>query len=607
MAEKFRLGRFLVVISMLVLVLALLVACDNANDADDIGEEILQPAVSDEAERFDRFLDELFAEWVTADTLTLNFFLAYPEAMGIERPEATFGEVISLNPADLERHREEGQAQVDEFRSFDYELLRDEQRIVHAIIERNIRLNAIIDRNDDFILYTGYIRPLTGIQIQLPVLLVEFSFYTVEDIQRYLDLLEDTLRYFDDIIGFERYRASRGFFLNDANVDSVIEHLESFLENREDNFMITVFEDRINAHEELTAAERESYIQRNRDLILNNVLVAYENLLEAMRELRGSSAFSGGIASLPDGADLALAMLHRRAGTDRTAQQLQELYEEWIARVLADILLALSENPWLNEVFTEGVSINVGDGTPESFLVVLQKAMIRDFPQIEPTQHVILEVHESLQDFMSPAFYLVPAIDNFDHNVIYINPANIDDELFLFTIMAHEGYPGHLYQAVYFRQQSPHPVRTMLSNIGYTEGWATYVEMLSYFMAGLDPIVAEFMWNLRFYDMLIQAYIDLGVNVLGWDHSMVSQTLLDMGIFDPEVVTNIYNMVTGVPLFSIPYSLGYIEMIELLLHAQDSLESNFILKEFHRFILDIGPTPFEIIANHMETWIEGQR
>jgi len=173
--------------------------------------------------------------------------------------------------------------------------------------------------------------------------------------------------------------------------------------------------------------------------------------------------------------------------------------------------------------------------------------------------------------------------------------------------MAHEGYPGHLYQAVYFRQQSPHPVRTMLSNIGYTEGWATYVEMLSYFMAGLDPIVAEFMWNLRFYDMLIQAYIDLGVNVLGWDHGMVSQALFDMGIFDPEIVTNIYNMVTGVPLFSIPYSLGYIEMIELLLHAQESLESNFILKEFHRFILDIGPTPFEIIANHMETWIEGQR
>jgi len=605
MKDKFRLGRFTVILIMLALLLAFAVACDNVPDLDDI-VEIPPPITLDETLRFDRFLDELFAEWVSADAITMNFFLADPEAMGIERPGPTFGEVISTDPAQREISRERSREQTEEFFTFDYELLREDQRIIHAIIERNIRLNEIIDREDEFIFYTGYIRPITGIQIQLPILLVEFSFYTVYDIERYLNLLEDIGRYFDDIIEFERERASRGFFLNDANVDSVIEHLESFLENREDNFMITVFDDRIANHDELTAAQRESYKQRNRDLILNNVLVAYETLLAAMRDLRGSALHSGGIASLPGGEELALAMLMARAGSDRTAQELRELYEEWIERVLSDVLFVLTEYPWLNAVFTDGVSVNVGDGTPESFIVVLQKAMIKDFPQIEPTQHVILEVHESLQDFMSPAFYLVPAIDNFDHNVIYINPASLDNELFLFTVIAHEGYPGHLYQAVYFRQQSPHPVRTMLSNTGYVEGWATYVEMLSYFMAGIDPQVADLMWNLRLYDMLIQAYLDLGVNVLGWDHEMVTQILRGLNILDTNVINNIYNMVTGVPLFSIPYSLGYIEMLELQAHAKDTLGNNFSYKEFHRFILDIGPTPFPIIATHMETWMERQ-
>jgi uncharacterized protein (DUF885 family) len=326
-----------------------------------------------------------------------------------------------------------------------------------------------------------------------------------------------------------------------------------------------------------------------------------------MRELRGSAAHSGGLASLPGGSDLALAMLQQRSGTDRTAQELMELYEEWIVSVLNDVIVALTENPWLHDIISDGVTVNVGDGTPESFMVVLQKAMVKDFPQIEPTQHVFSEVHESLQDFMSPAFYLVPAIDNFDHNVIYINPASVNDELFLFTVIAHEGYPGHLYQAVYFRQQFPHPVRTMLSNMGYVEGWATYVEMISYSMAGIDPLVGEIMWNLRLYDLLIQAYLDLGVNVMGWDHDMVTQTLTGLNIASPEVIDNIYNMVTGVPLFSIPYSLGYIEMLELLSHARESLGSNFSYMEFHRFILNIGPTPFPIIATQMETWIEAQR
>ncbi|MCL2221187.1 MAG: DUF885 domain-containing protein [Oscillospiraceae bacterium] len=605
MTKKFRLGRFSVALIVLTLLLTLIAACDNVPAFDDIVESP-EPVIQDEALRFDRFLDELFAEWVSADTLTMNFFLAYPEEMGIERPEPTFGEIISTDPAQREISREESRAQAEEFFTFEYELLREDQRIIHAIIQRNIRLNEYISLEDEFIFYTGYIRPLTGIQIQLPFLLVEFSFYTVDDIERYLSLLEDIERYFDDIIEFERERASRGFFLNDANVDSVIEHLESFLENREDNFMITVFDDRINEHDELTAAQRKNYKQRNRDLVLNNVLTAYETLLSAMRELRGSAVFSGGLASLPGGEELAIAMLQQRAGTDRTAQELRELYEEWIARVLSDIIFAITEYPWLNEFLTDGVSVNVGDGTPESFIVVLQKAMIKDFPQIEPTQHVILEVHESLQDFMSPAFYLLPAIDNFDHNVIYINPASLSDELFLFTVIAHEGYPGHLYQSVYFRQQFPHPVRSMLSNIGYVEGWATYVEMISYSMAGIDPIVADLMWNLRLYDLLIQAYIDLGVNVLGWNHDMVAQTLMGFNISDTGVINNIYNMVTGVPLFAVPYSLGYIEMLELLTHAQDTLGNNFNLKEFHRFILDIGPTPFQIIATHMETWMARQ-
>jgi uncharacterized protein (DUF885 family) len=564
------------------------------------------PEALAEALRFDLFLDELFADWVTADALTMNFFVAYPELMGIERPDTTFGAVTSPNLADLETSREESMEDVEMFLSFDYHLLREDQRIIHAIIQRNIDLNEIMDSVDESIFFTGYIRPLNGIQIQLPILLAEFTFYTTDDIERYLVLLEDTIRYFDDIISFERGRAAHGFFLSYANANSVIEHLESFLENREDNLLITVFTDRINTHEELTDAERESYIQRNKELVLTNVLVAYENLLSAMRELRESAVYSGGLASMPGGKNVALAMLQQRTGTDRTAEQLMRLYEEWIDKVLTDIVATVLRNPDIFSAIEDGVSVGVGDGTAESFMVELKAMMAQDFPEIEPISYVILEVHESLQEHMSPAFYLMPAIDNFHNNIIYINPPQLRDELFLFTVMAHEGYPGHMYQAVYFRQQSPHPIRTMLSNLGYVEGWATYVEMLSYSWAGIDQTLADFMWNVRFYDLLIQSYIDIGVNLMGWDYYAVTEVMAGFNITDAEIIYSIYSMVTGIPLFSVPYSLGFIEMYELLHYAQDRLQGDFVLLEFHRFILDIGPTPFSIIASHMETWLRRQ-
>ena len=90
-----------------------------------------------------------------------------------------------------------------------------------------------------------------------------------------------------------------------------------------------------------------------------------------------------------------------------------------------------------------------------------------------------------LQEYLSPAFYLTPAIDGYLDNVIYINPAEHYQGLELYTTLAHEGYPGHLYQSVYFQSLSPDPLRSILGTGGYTEGWATYVEMHSY--GSLEP------------------------------------------------------------------------------------------------------------------------
>lgn len=75
---------------------------------------------------------------------------------------------------------------------------------------------------------------------------------------------------------------------------------------------------------------------------------------------------------------------------------------------------------------------------------------------------------------------MVPAIDNTKENVIYINQGHIPDDLDFYTTLAHEGYPGHLYQTTYFASTNPAPLRSLLNFGGYTEGWATYSEMMSY-------------------------------------------------------------------------------------------------------------------------------
>ena len=606
MTRTKHLQRIICTILFLSLCITILGGCDNIintdTDTEDVPEEEIAPEMSDE-EGFDIMMDDLFAMWVAEDTLTMNYFLANPEAMGIARPEATYGEVMT--PEEIAQERELTQEIADQLGSFQYDLLREDQQIVYDILDRTIKLTKAMEREDDFFYYTGHIRPLNGFQVQLPVLLAEFSFYTAEDIERYLDMIEDTIRYFDDVIEFERERSRRGFFLSEANVDSVIEQVESYLENREDNLLITVFNDRVDAYEGLSAEQREQYKQRNKDLVLNNVLTAYDNLLAALSELRGVGVHNGGIASLPGGKDYAHATLCLKVGTDKSANELDILLSEWMDMTYNSIMATLATNQKLYSRLVDGKVGQITTGTPKSFISKLKKAMVDDFPQIQPTTHVVLEIHESLQEHMSPAFFLTPAVDSFDENVIYVNPSMLDDDLFLFTVLAHESYPGHLYQMVYFRQQSPHPIRTLISNMGYTEGWATYVEMLSYSMAGLNSEEAMLMWNLRFYDMLLQSQIDLGVNLLGWDFNKVTDKLGEYNITDMTTVNNIYNMVTGVPLHSVTYALGFIELNELLTDAQDAMGDDFDLTEFHRFILDMGPAPFPLIKVRMDSWMTG--
>jgi len=547
-------------------------------------------------EEFDLLMDELFADWVSSDALSMNYYLADPDKLNIERPGPTFGDVVSEEL--IIESKQETRELLERLNGFTYRSLREDQQIVFDILRRNLALYEILEREEDYSYYTGYIRPLIGIQVQFPILLAEFNFYTAEDIERYLDLMEDTGRYFNDMIEFERERSRRGFFLSESNVDKVTEQIESYLENREDNLLITVFDSRIDDYEGLDGQQREFYKQRNRELVLENVLPAYERLLDAMKELRGVGSRSGGLAELPGGREFAHALLRLRTGSDRSINELEVLLDEWLEDTFRNIIITLRSN---NEIYDRLIEdqLEIDEDIPENIVSQLQRAVDRDFPPIRDTRLVILEVHENLQEHMSPAFYLAPAIDRFNDNVVYVNPASISSNLFMFTALAHESYPGHMYQTVYFLQQTPHPVRVSLSNTGYSEGWATYAEMRSYFFTDLDYEEAGLMWNFRLFDLLLQANIDFGVNVLGWSFDDAFDLLKSYNYNDMEIAESIYNNVTGMPLTSLNYSLGFIELTELINEAINIQGNSFELIEFHRFFLEFGPAPYPLLREHM--------
>lgn len=233
--------------------------------------------------------------------------------------------------------------------------------------------------------------------------------------------------------------------------------------------------------------------------------------------------------------------------------------------------------------------------SPESILLDLKSKMTPSFPDIPAVSFSVKEVPESMQDYLSPAFYLTPPLDRQEQNTIYINPKSTSGGLNLFTTLAHEGYPGHLYQTTYFLSQNPSPIRTLLNFGGYTEGWATYTEMISYYYAPVAKATATIQQKNASVMLGLYALADIGIHYKGWSLSDTVNFFTDYGLSDPDTVSEIYQLILSDPANYAKYYFGYLEFLELKKTASSLWGNRFTQKKFHKLILDTGPAPFSLL------------
>ena len=67
----------------------------------------------------------------------------------------------------------------------------------------------------------------------------------------------------------------------------------------------------------------------------------------------------------------------------------------------------------------------LSESDPEKILSTLSNKITKDFPPYPQIHTQIKYVQKSMEEYLSPAFYMIPAIDNTSENVIYINKGHI--------------------------------------------------------------------------------------------------------------------------------------------------------------------------------------
>lgn len=546
-------------------------------------------------ELFDKFINDLFVKEVQSDTLSLNYTLAHPEAYGINLDEPTLGEYtveyIGKKLLDKEQY-------LNELLNFNYDLLSADRQLTYDVLRHCLELEL---RLGDYIYYWEALGPTTGIQAQLPILLAEYHFYDRGDIEDYLKLLPCVKKYFDDVAEFEREKSRQGLFMPDAAADRIIAQCEAFIADPEENYLIEYFNDKIDSFAGLSKAEKADYKRRNRQAVLDNIIPSYELLADTLKELKGTGINNAGLYYYPEGQAYYELLVRLKTGSDKSMSKIIEMLETTIGSCIIELTRQTMSDPMIFDKFDSFESFPLTD--PEAILEDLKVRILEDFPEPEDVNCEIKYVHESLEEYLSPALYLIPAIDNYSDNYIYINGSDEETLATIYTTVAHEGYPGHLYQNVYFRSKNNAPIRNLLSFAGYDEGWATYVEFYSYRYCGIDRSLADVLSLNSKLILMMYARADIGIHYEGWDKQ---KAMSYIGKFtgDETIACRIYRTLLEEPAIYLPYAIGYLEIMELRVLAEDTLGPAFNIKEFHEFLLDIGPAHFGAIRQHLESWLE---
>lgn len=548
-----------------------------------------------EDQRFQTYTNELFRQELSGNTLSLHYTLKNPDTYHIMDTPVSLGSYqtdASYVCASLENS-------LSLLHSYDKSKLSENHQITYEILEAHLTSSL---RESQYLLYEEPLAPLTGTQAQFPVLLSEYPFYNAQDVDTYLALLGEIPEYFASILTFEEEKAKQGLFMSLSQADAIIEECETFINLQENNYLYSSFSERIQSLD-LSPKITDAYIEKNSDCIKQYVIPAYEQLKQGITSLRETGTNSGGLCHLPKGIPYYELLVATETGSSRSIPELQQLTKKQIKEDLFSIQKTLSDisddQPSPSSDFFKSQGVVLEDSNPSAILSSLKSNLSGHFPAPPNVNVQIKYVSKEMENYLSPAFYLIPAIDNTEENIIYINNGHMSDDISLYTTLAHEGYPGHLYQTTYFAGQNPDPIRNLLDFGGYTEGWATYSEMLSYYFAPIEKPQATLMQKNTSILLGLYALADMGIHYDGWSLFDTIAFFRGYGITDTDAIEEIYDLILSDPANYLKYYIGYIEFLELKKEAITLWGEDFSQERFHKAVLDIGPAPFDLIRKHI--------
>lgn len=577
--------------------------------------------------RFRACTNTIFTTDISGNPLNLHYTLAYPESSGIKDYSLSLG---TFDPTQLSGQKillENRRTMINAFPARD---LSPDNRLTQQILSLYYETQLLPARQ---YLLDEALSPSLGTQAQLPILLAEYTFRKEDDVRNYLKLLTSVDSYLESILSFEKLKAQNGTFMSDATADRIISQCSAFIKDPDDNYLASVFSEKIQSLSGISEQKKAAYQKLHNQILTGQVLPAYHSLIDGLYLLKGSGKNPGGLCQFAGGKAYYEYLIKSSCGIYDTVPEIQSRLIHQFQTDLSlatkltgsstatptfakDVFLPISkaETGTLSGIFSfsaglidaaSGLSFtstpSAAETSPEQILEDLQKQIQTDFPAVPSTSYEVKYVHPDLEEHLSPAFYLTPPIDTLSPNDIYINRHANMSGLELYTTLAHEGFPGHLYQTITFASSAPDPVRYLPAMGGYVEGWATYAESFAYTYYQPDSTDGQLAWLNRSLNLCMMSFLDTVIHYNSWNQERCATFLSQLGITDNTIQKEIYQVIVEDPANYLKYYLGYLQFLDLQQEVRELAGDAFHLHSFHQKVLSAGPCQFPILKQWILT------
>lgn len=553
------------------------------------------------SEEFTEICDELFQYTLESDSFNAHFTVTDPKDYGItfDEEDYTLG-TISLK--DSEEYYDYINEKHESLLALDYRKLSEDEQLTYDILCTYLEKQLAYEGTDEL---CNLFAPNSGIIGNLSTNFIEYQFYDAEDVEHYLLYLKDVPNYMEQIYDFTREQAPKGYFMSDQVVDQVIDMCENYI-NAENEPLLITFEDKI-AELDISDEDKIKYIRLNEEYVEEYYLPVYQQSIDLLEELRGSGTNDGGLAGYGElGEKYYAAIVSQKTSSDMTPEEAAEYLDNAMEDVINQMYDVIMEDA---NVYTESLSYQPDFETPEEVLEFVLDNMSDKFPDPYTLNYAIEYQNPACEIEGTLAYYVQCRIDDISVNNIKVNGSAVEgDALTMYFTLAHEGYPGHLYQFTASNGNEDIPkIRKILDFIGTTEGWAEYASTLCADYLDISDNLKEMLYINDIFSYILCSRLDVGVNYEGWTVDEAKDYLSLYIECDDELVEDLYYTVVGDPGIYLPYTIGHLYMRDLRADAEDALGKAFDEKEYHQFLMDLGIAPFEVIENELDKWLAEQK